>query len=235
KSALAARGNAEANPVIGIWSTTEKRSMQLSSGKGPKAVGRYVQVSRLGNPLVNEVVIPAHLKDTFNRTTPDRDHTLAPVVAKVLKPEVPQLIEAIYGLKAPATPRNDLAEIFLTGLCKACGPVQVDLNSQMLNRDGLKGADFVPSEMLRLNMSVAPAAKPNRLGVLGGDLAGFPNGRRLTDDVVDIEVRALEGAVAPDPNALATSFSDGVNTPGKAPSGTFPYLPLPYNQAVNTQ
>ena len=94
-----------------------------------------VQVSRLGNPLVNEVVVPADLKDAFNALPPDKDATIAPVVARVKNPEVPQLIQAIYGVQAPATPRNDLVEIFLTGITtKAGGPIKADLNSQLQQR-----------------------------------------------------------------------------------------------------
>ena len=118
KSALALKGNVSKNPVVGIWSTTEARTMKLSAGKA-KPTGKYVQVSRLGNPLVNEVVVPAQLKDAFNGLTPNQDHTIAPVVHRVLYPEVPKLIQAIYGIQAPATPRTDLAEIFLSGICKS--------------------------------------------------------------------------------------------------------------------
>src|SRR5205823_3850082 len=170
--------------VIGIWSTTDRRSTTVLSLGKATASGGFVQVSRLGNPLVNEVVVPLQFKDAFNGAPPVADHTLAPVVAKVTDPIVPHLIQKIYGVPAPATPRNDLVEIFLTGICKSCGPIKADLNSQLLNKD-VRASAFVPAEELRLNMAVAPTVKPNRLGVLGGDLAGFPNGRRLKDDVVD--------------------------------------------------
>lgn len=109
------------------------------------------------------------------------------MVDKVLDPELPQLIQSIYKVKAPAAPRNDLVEIYLTGIAKkaptldsSTAPIQADLNSQVLNQDA-DATHFVPSEMLRLNMGVAPTKKPNRLGVIGGDLQGFPNapaGRR---------------------------------------------------------
>jgi hypothetical protein len=237
RQALALHGAPEKNPVIGVWSTTEARTLSLSPGKA-KPTGKYVQVSRLGNPLVNEVVVPAQLKDAFNGISPDIDHTIAPVVNKVLDPEVPKLIESIYGLPAPAGPRTDLAEIFLSGICKsakACfgHPVNADLNSQSLNAGGLKGKHFVPAEELRLNMSVPITGSPDRLGVLGGDFQGFPNGRRLGDDVVDIGVFALEGAATSGiPPAIASG--DGVDS-GPAYTGTFPYVSLPSTASVNDQ
>jgi hypothetical protein len=190
-------------------------------------------VSRLGNPLVNEVVVPANLKDAFNSLPPDRDASIAPVVARVKDPEVPKLIQAIYGLPAPATPRNDLVEIFLTGITtKAGGPIKADLNSQLNNADVISSS-FRPSEMLRLNLSIKPTATPNRLGVLGGDLQGFPNGRRLTDDVVDIELQALEGAAQTGKLVSALAKGDGVDANDNAFSSTFPYLALPNVGAVN--
>ena len=99
-------------------------------------------------------------------------------MAKVLDPEVPKLIQAIYGIPAPAAPREDIAAAFLTGIKGLNQPPKV-----------------TPAELLRLNTGIAPAANPNRLGALVGDNAGFPNGRRLADDVVDIEIQALEGAL----------------------------------------
>ena len=107
---------------------------------------------------------------------------------------VPKLLEAIYNLPAPATPRNDLVEIFLTGITtKADGPIKADLNSQLNNAD-VDASRFQPSEMLRLNLGVPVTDAPDRLGVLAKDLQGFPNGRRLTDDVLDIGLQALAGA-----------------------------------------
>lgn len=192
-------------------------------------------VSRLGNPLVNELVVPAGLKDAFNSLTPDQDHTVPAVVQRVLDPEVPHLVEGIYGIKAPATPRKDLQEIFLTGISKnSGGPIQLDLNSQLLNKD-VDPTAFVPAEELRLNMAVPTADKPNRLGVLAGDAAGFPNGRRLTDDVVDIELQALEGAVQTQDVSVvqALAAGDGVNANDGRFGRCFPYLALPHTKSVN--
>ncbi len=240
KANLALKGDAVANPVIGVWSTTTRKGASVTSASpGASVVNGFVQVSRLGNPLVNEVVVPLKYKDAFNGLTPDKDHTVQPVVDKVLAPIVPALIQKIYNVPAPVTPRNDLFEIFLTGICKACKApdgtvaIPIDLNSQMLNRDGLKGADFVPAEEMRLNMSVAPAATPNRLGVLANDTAGFPNGRRLTDDVVDIELQALEGAAQSGKLVDALAAGDGVNTNDVAFGASFPYVALPNTAAVN--
>ncbi|MDQ6740977.1 MAG: DUF4331 domain-containing protein, partial [Actinomycetota bacterium] len=232
KKDLALNGNAASNPVVGVWSSTEKQTLQLSAGKATPS-GPFVQVSRLGNPLVNEVVIPAGLKDAFNSLTPDQDHTVTPAVQAVLSPEVPKLIQQIYGIPAPATPRKDLQEIFLTGISKnSGGPIQADLNSQLLNKD-VPAKSFVPAEEQRLNMSVPPTANPNRLGVLAKDLGGFPNGRRLTDDVVDIELQALEGAAQTGKLVPALAAGDGVNTNDHPFGQAFPYVALPNTAAVN--
>ncbi|WP_460433982.1 DUF4331 domain-containing protein [Angustibacter speluncae] len=212
-------GLADGDPVIGVWSTTDRASITTRAADGTSAAsGPFVQVSRLGNPLVNEVVIPANLKDAFNALAPEDDASVDAAVNKVLNPEVPYLLNAIYGLDIPQTPRNDLATIFLTGL------------------NGLnQPADVTPSEQLRLNTSIAPTAEPNRLGVLAGDNQGFPNGRRLTDDVVDIALQAVAGAVSVDADGAPTGVSiveplaagDGVDENQVAFGDSFPYLALP--------
>ncbi|GAB3137115.1 DUF4331 domain-containing protein [Microbispora hainanensis] len=218
KKEVALRGNARRNPVIGVWSTVDKWS--------PRG---FVQVSRLGQPLVNEVVVPAGLKDAFNALPPSRDAGIPAVVRRVTSPEVPRLLEAIYGLKAPKTPRTDLAEIFLTGIAKANGPIKADLNSQILNKDAGK---LRPAEMLRLNMAIPPAANPNRLGVLAGDLQGFPNGRRLGDDVVDIALQAMAGAAQTGKLVDALAAGDKVDGNDKPFTTRFPYIPLPGTTAT---
>ncbi len=219
------------NPVIGVWSTTERRQVRMADGSSS---GGWAQVSRLGQPLVNEVVIPSGLKDAFNSLSPDKDATIPAVVKRVTEPEVPKLIEAIYKLKAPATPRNDLVEIFLTGITtKANGPIKADLNSQLNNAD-VNPKKFQPSEMLRLNLMVPVADSPNRLGVLAQDLQGFPNGRRLTDDVVDIGLQALEGAALTGKLVDAIATGDKVDANDNAFTGEFPYLALPNGVGVNT-
>jgi hypothetical protein len=228
---VALNGDAKRNPNIGIWTTTERPRVRMAGGQSS---GDMVQVSRLGNPLVNEVVVPTGLKDAFNSLTPDKDATIPAVVQRVTDPEVPKLIESIYGIKAPPAPRNDLTEIFLTGVTtKADGPIKVDLNSQLNNAD-VDPKKFQPSEMLRLNLSVPVTAKPNRLGVLGGDNQGFPNGRRPGDDVVDIELQALEGAVQSGKIVDALAAGDKVDANDNAFGNTFPYLALPNSAGVNT-
>lgn len=145
------------------------------------------------------------MKDRFNASAPTADGQFAKYV---LEPELPKLVEAIYKIPAPVTPRNDLVSVFLTGV------------------DGLnKPAGVHPSEMLRVNTSIAPAAAPRRLGVLGGDTAGFPNGRRLADDVVDIAIQAAEGELVGNPNDLG----DLVDGNDKGFDTAFPYVALPHS------
>ncbi|QZY29596.1 DUF4331 domain-containing protein [Nocardioides coralli] len=187
-------GKVDDNPVVGIWSTTSKKSMG----------GGYRQVSRLGMPLVNEVVIPLKLKDAFNASRPTQDGA---ALKYVTDPELPRLIEAIYGIEAPETPRNDLVEVFLTGV-------------KGLNQ--AKGK-VTPSEQLRINLTTPVTERPNRLGVLEGDAQGFPNGRRLADDVIDIALQVVEGELVGSPNDLG----DGVDRNDVAFGDTFPYLALP--------
>ncbi|MEO6712749.1 MAG: DUF4331 domain-containing protein [Mycobacteriales bacterium] len=194
------------SPIIGVWTTASMPQLDTRSAAGGiRASGDYVQVSRLGNPLVNEVVIPVGTKDKFNASKPKDD---AQFLSFVTDPELPKLIEAIYKIPAPATPRNDLVSVFLTGV------------------EGInKPAGVRPSEQLRLNTSIAPAAAPKRLGVLEGDTAGFPNGRRLTDDVVDIAIQAAEGELVGNPNDLG----DLVDNNDKGFGTSFPYVALPHS------
>ena len=241
-SALAINGNATRNPVIGIWSTTDSRSASVVGETDPLK-GNFVQVSRLGNPLVNEVVIPLKYKDAFNSIPPEADAGIAPVVAKVTDPILPKLIESIYKVPAPAAPRHDLEEIFLQGISKANAGLggdpavvlPIDLNSQDLNLDAAasRGVPFRPSEMLRLNMSIPSAATPNRYGVLAGDIQGFPNGRRLTDDVVDIEVQAVEGAAQTGKLVSGLLTVDSVDRNDRPFLSSFPYVALPHVDSVN--
>ena len=214
KTELAAGGDVAGNPVIGVWTTASVPNVRtINAGDGSQAEsGDYVQVSRLGMPLVNEVVVPAGVKDKFNNSKPEGDAQFLP---KVDDPDVPHLIEKIYGIKAPATPRKDLEQAFLTGV--------PDLNMPK---------NAVPSEQLRLNMSIAPVCAGNRLGVIGGDTAGFPNGRRLSDDVIDITLQVAEGFLT----GQKTGLGDGVDKNDVAFSCAFPYLGLPHSgsQSVNT-
>ncbi|SNR47334.1 DUF4331 domain-containing protein [Blastococcus mobilis] len=258
KSEVAIHNDAQANPVIGVWSTTTRPTLRNASGTAAAGSEGFTQVSRLGQPLVNEVVVPAGLKDAFNSIPPAADAEAAggAVVARVLEPEVPRLIEAIYGIPAPPTPRFDLFEVFLTGIVSSDvvdvdgdpatpNPIDVDLNSQALNAGA---AMFQPSEMLRLNMSITrptgldmqPLEAASRLGVIGGDIQGFPNGRRLADDVVDIELLALEGIydvsnVPADRQAAFEALKEGDQVPHNDAefSSTFPYIAAPHTDSVN--
>jgi hypothetical protein len=233
---LALKGNVSRNPVVGIWSATSRKGAKVSEsgahdGDDNGDHNGLRQVSRLGMPLVNEVVIPVGRKNEFNASVPIDD---AKFLKFVTDPEVPKLVQAIYNIPAPATPRNDLVEVFLTGLCKTCGPVALDLNSQLINQDANK-KKFKPSEQLRLNMSIPPSAKPNRLGVIGGDLAGFPNGRRLADDVIDVTLRVAEGVLLPNHPAAVDTLSDEVNSNARGFRNAFPFVQLSNEIAVNRQ
>lgn len=185
-------------PIIGIWETVSR------DGK---------QVSRLGQPLVNEAVLPLALKDAFNSISPDVDRTIDAAVAAVTDPEIPKLLKLLFNIDSPPAPRMDLVTIFLTGI-------------PMLNQP----PNVVPSEMLRLNTSTPPAANPNRMGLLGGDSAGFPNGRRLTDDVIDIALQVMAGATpftADFNKAPNNTLGDGVNANDMPFQSSFPYLATP--------
>lgn len=203
--------------VIGVYSSTYRQESRLygSDGADVYQSGRWVEVSRLGMPLVNEVVVPLGSKDAFNASYPIDDAQFLP---KVADPEVAKLIPVLYpGVQVPAAPRNDITTIFLTGI------------------PGLNQPDSVtPSEMIRLNYSVKPTTTdPNaqdRLGLLAGETDGFPNGRRLVDDVVDIELRALAGGTpfTPDFNiAPNNALTDGVDGSSVPFLGQFPYVAPP--------
>ncbi len=217
-------------PVIGVYSTTYRRRTRVyqgarenGAGANPKHRGTWVQVSRLGNPLVNELVIPLKDKDRFNASDPRFDKQFAKYVAtpfldnalaSVIKPGVFSCFPNVNG------PRNDLVTIYLTGV--------PGLNA-------LK-AKPTPAEYLRLNTAIAPSGdNPNQqssLGLLGGELDGFPNGRRLNDDVVDISLRAVAGATpvgACAGEAPNDRLGDGVAGNDKRYMTRFPYIPHPFS------
>jgi hypothetical protein len=216
KTDLAKGGKADANPIIGIWSTTSRKSTRVQLGDGSQQEqGKYVQVSRLGMPLVNEVVIPVGLKDYFNASKPTQDGA---ALGLVQDPELPHLLNAVYGLDVPDSDLNtagiqraDLISVFLTGI------------------DGLNMPEGgTPSEMIRLNMSIPPCSSTcSRLGVLGGDLAGFPNGRRLSDDIIDESLRVVLGVLLPNHQAVADTISDGVDANDVSFNTQFPYVAYP--------
>ena len=198
-----------ANAVVGVWSTTERRKLEVSDASRKHAKGDWVQVSRLGEPLVNEVVIPLGKKDQFNRTTPDRDAAL--YGKYVVKPELAAVLNALFDIKAPENDRTDIVQALLQGL--------PGLNQHK----GIKGPPAV--DTIKLNLGTPPADTEDRFGVIGGDTAGFPNGRRLGDDVVDIELQVVAGILKNNPVPLG----DGVDQNDTPFLSSFPYLALPWN------
>ncbi len=211
--------------VIGAWTSASlPQALIFNRFPGgdrnkPPALqgGPYVQLSRLGMPLVNEVVIGLKDKDRFNASEPKNDGQF---LTYVTNPTLPALLEILFadaGAKAPMSfPRNDLVDVFLTGV-------------EGLNQP----ANVTPSEMLRLNTAIDPvtAEEQSNLGVLGGDLAGFPNGRRPGDDVVDAALRVVMGALISDsdiaPNNTAP-FTDGATVSAGEFQQSFPYLNTPF-------
>jgi Domain of unknown function (DUF4331) len=192
-------------PVIGGWTTAAvRRTTTINDNPTFNAPstggGEFVQVSRLGSPLVNEVVIGLKDKNKFNASHPKDDGQFADYVTNPTLPAILELLFGGAGVKAPTNfPRKDLIATFLTGI------------------DGVNKLGG-PAEELRLNTSIAatPAASQNNLGALGGDNAGFPNGRRPGDDVVDIALRASMGV-------LCHAFPGVYCNPSDAPSGNLPF------------
>jgi hypothetical protein len=207
-------GPNDPNAVIGVWSTASRQATATRTPGGIQYAGDYVQVSRLGNPLVNEVVIDLARKDVFNSLEPTGDSA---ALDRVVDPELARLLNLVFGIGVPPAPRNDLVTIFLTGIPGLNQPPNVR-----------------PSEMLRLNMAIPPVAVDSpgysRLGVLGGDAAGFPNGRRVGDDVFDIAVRAVAGATPLTPafnRSPNNTLGDGVDRNDVPYLQAFPYLGVP--------
>lgn len=181
-----------ANAVIGVYSTASRQSTQVIANDGSRSnSGPFIQVSRLGNPLINEVVIPLGLKDAFNSIRPSVDGTIPAVVNAVLDPQLAQLLVAVGAVPSvPPAPRNDVAQITVLGI-----PVNAVTGPNYTTV--IAGNDGVPHEEMRLNLGIAPtpygSASFSRLGILGGDPAGYPNGRRVEDDVTDISLRVVAG------------------------------------------
>ena len=224
-------------PVVGAYTTASVRQGRLINGNpatgianASKEGGPWAQVSRLGMPLVNELVIGLEDKDRFNASKPANDTQF---IDYVTNPSLPALVEKLFpSARAPTNfPRTDLVTVFLKGIAGVNQP-----------------ANVVPSEMLRLNTSIAPVAigAQNALGVAGGDNAGFPNGRRPGDDVVDLSLRVAMGALCTltgandtlrvgckpsDAPAGGLPLTDGVRKTSTDFKPVFPYLntPLPGN------
>lgn len=208
--------------VIGVWATASRRSIRVLNSSGSRReFGSWKQVSRLGNPLVNEVIIPLNQKDRFNASSPKDDAQFA---ASVLDPELPQLMQAVFGIEIPSAPRNDLVSIFATGI--PVNPITGPEYTTFLS-------DGKPHDFLRLNVAIpiTEIDDINPLGLLGGDVAGFPNGRRVHDDVVDIALRAAAGGTpfTPKTNKAPNNIlSDGVSFNPEGPlMNRFPYLRTP--------
>lgn len=226
------RVRAKGRPTIGIWTTASRQKVQITNSEpGRKTFsGPFVQVSRLGMPLINEVVIPLGHKDRWNTLTPDGDSQFAKYVAH---PELAGLLPVLYpgvfpkldAVNKAGTARADLEAILLTGIPSGVVP----------NFTNFTGP--VQADMLRLNTSIKPSSSPSILGLIGGDAAGFPNGRRVFDDVVSVELRAIAGATLPlvdpgfTPDAAAGELSDGLapSSLGMPFLSEFPYLGVPFD------
>ncbi|HKY07756.1 MAG TPA: DUF4331 domain-containing protein [Candidatus Binatia bacterium] len=223
-----------AAPVIGMYASTAKQKIKQLKGDGTsKLAGPWVQVSRLANPLVNELIIDTSAKDLWNSQEPEGETQFQEFYKN---PSIALALELIFGVPVTATPRTDLMSVFLK------------YPGQPLSGDNC-GSPC--AELLRLNLKATPTQPENqkRLGGLAGDAAGFPNGRRPNDDVTDIALRVVGGA-----NYIAGLAGDGVNFLGGAPGAgvndgpgygmsadnrldvtpngiakEFPYLPTPYD------
>jgi hypothetical protein len=225
--------------TIGIYaSASRERSTVLQPDGTKDGHGPWVQVSRLGNPLINEVLIPLGQKDYWNREDPGDDAQFA---GHYTSPEVAHLENVLYGAPPQGHAGGALAPIAETG--------RSDLSTILLT--GVPGLNFTgttPADLLRLNTAIKPGAQgacpggtasnaaPNRLGVLAGDLCGYPNGRRLGDDVVDIELRAIAQGYGSFLNGLLglpnlspnNLVGDGVDANDASFSSTFPYVANPH-------
>ena len=211
--------------VIGVWATASRRKGRVFDEKQGKYVGNgpWVQVSRLGNPLFNEVIVPMAEKDAWNSAEPAGDMKYAKYVNH---PELAGLLPALYpgvfpNLAAYTKSRADLNAILLTGIPEGVVP-------GFQNYTGP-----VQSDMLRLNVAIPPATEPNSLGLVAGDAAGFPNGRRIGDDVVTIELRAVAGLTIPlvdpsfTPDGATSAIEDGTTDTNAPTLDVFPWLGLP--------
>jgi len=207
----------DADGTIGIYAGASRKQIRVLNGDGTFGTsGPWVQVSRLGNPLINEVIIPLGKKDYWNASAPRNDSQF---LSRYTNPELAALVNLLYpGLPdTPTTGRSDLVAVLLTGV------------------PGLNFTGSVQADLLRLNTGIAPTMSPNPLGALAGDFQGFPNGRRLVDDVTDIEVRAVACGYGPilagalglcnlSPNNVV---GDGVDANENAFLSSFPYVAAP--------
>ena len=230
KTALTKDGSNPTDPaspasVIGVFAAASRQQARVYDRAAGQTVntGPFVQISRQGHPLVNEVLIPLGKKDMWNSLPPSADSQF---VSGYEHPEVAALLPKLYpgafpNLAALAKARADLVAILLTGLPSGVIP-------GFQNNTGTIQAD-----LLRLNMAIPPSASPNNLGLLGNDAAGYPNGRRVMDDVVTIELRAIAGVTYAlvdktyTPDAAATKVTQGITKPNTPPLASFPFLGTP--------
>jgi Domain of unknown function (DUF4331) len=217
----------DAKSVLGIWGAASRRKVRMIDAANDELseAGPWVQVSRLGNPLFNEVLVPLGQKDYWNANEPVNDVQFLdgvshPELGRLLPVLYPEVFPKLAGLTAP---RADLVAILLTGIPAGIVP-------GFQNNTG-----SVLADMLRLNVAVPPASSPNPLGLIGGDAAGFPNGRRVADDVVTIELRAIAGVTYPlvdkgyTPDAAAGLVTQGLTPSPSRYLPTFPYVGNPYD------
>jgi hypothetical protein len=220
--------------VIGVWATASRQAFRIldvpvregagGSGLFPgrrltQSFGPFIQVSRLANPLVNELLIPLGSKDKFNGLTPWEDARFQKFIED---PEPARLLNGLFGLKVPPTPRKDLHQVFLTGIDG------LNFHPIYEERNGQATSKIIPADMMRLNLAIPPTPKGSikRLGVLAGDRGGYPNGRRIDDDVVDITLQAAAGVLVPGfQGAPNSDLSDGVDAPDAKTLDSFPFLP----------
>lgn len=208
-----------ANAVVGVWASTDRRRLEVTNARfsagSPKKVGgranQWVQVSRLGNPLVNELLVPIGMKDKYNQLTPAADPKF--LLKYVQNPELARVINRLFPVNAPEKNRTDLVQAVLSGI-------------PGVNQHSGKFAGR-PVDTLKLNLGVPPTTTPSRFGVIGGDSAGFPNGRRLFDDAADIDIEVVAGIISPSPPPLSRVLGDGVDQNDKAFLPSFPYLADP--------
>jgi hypothetical protein len=210
--------------VIGVYTTAARQKALIRTAGDDTVTGPWTQVSRLGNPLFNEVIVPMARKDQWNKLPPNADNQFLNLVQR---PELAGLLPVLYpnqfpNLAAYSKPRADLVAVLLTGIPRGVvAPFPGNFTSP------------TPADMLRLNVAVPPAGTPNMLGFLGGDIAGFPNGRRVADDVVTIELRAIAGATLPlvdpsfTPDTAVTAVTQGVSPDSNRYLNVFPYLGTP--------
>ncbi len=218
---------ADRRSVVGVWATSSRKKSRMWNSARGQFVGRgpWVQVNRLGNPLFNEVVTPMGLKDNWNARQPRFDRKFEKYV---YQPELGKLLPALYpgvfpNLAAYTKDRADLHAILMTGI-----PANIVPGFQ--NYTGPR-----PMDVLRLNVAIPPKQPRDQseLGILGGDLAGFPNGRRLGDDVTAIELKAIAGATIPlvdpsyTPDEAASALDDGTEYTDSPFLDSFPYMGLP--------